>query len=286
MNILSLEHIYSIRELPSRYEYTCFSADFNGQLIIMGVKKISKKTFRYDIYHFNNEEIQKYTISTIKSFHHIQRLYDSWLLADARAEDEKVQNATIFDDYGTSIISFHLGDGIENLQVSENGDIWVGYFDEGVYGDTVGGSGLSCFNSNGEQVFDFSDFSLGKKDIPIIDDCYALNVVSNDDIYCYYYSDFPLLNLKNMRDYRVFNELIIQGSKAFAVWRDHILFGPTYNNDKVYLYSLRDKCTITYKPVNENGKILKDFEVVGRKSIMYLIDEKDIYRIDLRLLIK
>lgn len=252
----------------------------------MGVKKISEKTFRYDIYHFNNQEIHKYTISSVKSFHHIQRLNNNWLLVNGRAEDQKVQNATIFDDYGTSIISFHLGDGIENLQVSESGDIWVGYFDEGVYGDTVGGSGLNCFNSNGERVFDFSDFSRGKKDIPIIDDCYALNVVSNDEIYCYYYYDFPLFNLKNMRDYRVFNELIIQGSKAISVWGDNILFGPTYNNDNLHLYSLRDKSTITYKPVNENGEILKDFEVVGRNSIMYIIVENDIYRIDLRLLIK
>jgi hypothetical protein len=255
-------------------------------MIILGVKKISEKNFCYDIFQLNNQEIQKYTISSVKkSFRHIQRLKDGWLLADSRAKDENVQNATIFDDYGTSIISFHLGDGIENLQVSESGDIWVGYFDEGVYGHTIGGSGLSCFNSKGEQVFDFSNFSWGKKDIPLIDDCYALNVVSNDEIYCYYYSDFPLLNLKNMKDYRVFNKLKIQGSKAFAVWRDHILFGPTYNNDKIYSYSLRDKSTIAFKPVNENGKKLRDFDVVGRNSILYLIDEKDIYRTDLRLLI-
>ncbi|MGE7768890.1 hypothetical protein [Peribacillus sp. NPDC096540] len=289
MNKLHLEHIFSITELPNKYESTNLSADFKGQLIVMGVENLTERTFKYDIYHFNNHEIQKYTISPVrKLFNHIQRLNDGWLLAESRADDENVKNATIFDDYGNSIISFHLGDGIENLQVSENGDIWVGYFDEGVYGQTVGGSGLSCFNSKGKQVFDFTDFSWGKKDIPPIDDCYALNVVSNDEIYCYYYSDFPLLSIKNMNEYRIYNKLKIKGSNAFAVWQEQILFGPTYSNDKnfLYSYSLRDKSIITYKPVNRNGEILRQFNVIGRKSNLYLVDEKDVYGLDLKVLIK
>lgn len=285
---LEVEHFFSIAEFGKKYKYTHVSADYNGQLIVMGVEALTERNFKYDIYHFNNDQVQTYTISLVrKLFNHIQRINEGWLLADSRADDENIRNATIFDDYGNSMSSFHLGDGIENLQVSESGDIWVGYFDEGVYGQTVGESGLSCFNSKGKQIFTFTDFSMEKKDIPSIDDCYALNVVSNNEIYCYYYSDFPLLNIKNMSEYRIYNNFKIKGSNAFVVWKEQVLFGPTYSNDKLlYSYFLRDKSVTTYKPVNRSGEILRDFKVIGRKSKLYLVDERDIYGIDLKELIK
>ena len=48
---------------------------------------------------------------------------------------------------------------------------------------------------------------------------------------------------------------------------------------------MRDKSIITYNPLIGNGKNLREFSVIGRNSIMYFIDGKDIYRIDIRTLI-
>jgi len=32
--------------------------------------------------------------------------------------------------------SFHAGDGIQDVEAAGDGTIWVGYFDEGVFGGT------------------------------------------------------------------------------------------------------------------------------------------------------
>jgi len=46
---------------------------------------------------------------------------------------------------------FHAGDGVEDIQTTEDGRTWVSYFDEGVFGDTTPGqAGLVCLDSSGE----------------------------------------------------------------------------------------------------------------------------------------
>jgi hypothetical protein len=40
----------------------------------------------------------------------------------------------IYDAKGKLQREFLLGDGIEHVQIDRRGNIWVGYFDEGVYG--------------------------------------------------------------------------------------------------------------------------------------------------------
>jgi hypothetical protein len=50
---------------------------------------------------------------------------------DGTVED----NAHVFDPGGAHLRSFCLGDGIERIGVDGAGTIWVGYFDEGVFGN-------------------------------------------------------------------------------------------------------------------------------------------------------
>src|SRR5579871_4715470 len=70
---------------------------------------------------------------TYENYHHIQPLAQQhWLLVRARAADDGDRNAHIFDESAQHVRSFHAGDGIEDVQVSEDDQIWVSYFDEGV----------------------------------------------------------------------------------------------------------------------------------------------------------
>ena len=69
-----------------------------------------------------------------------------------------------------------LGDASKHLQTTPEGQIWVGYFDEGVYGGGIGSEGLVCFDSNGTSIFKYAEFAK-QHGLPFIDDCYTLNVV-------------------------------------------------------------------------------------------------------------
>jgi len=103
-----------------------------------------------------------------------------------------------YDSAGVLRQSLDLGNGIEDLQTEPNGRIWVSYFDEGVYGSGISTEGLVCFDGVGTPVFRFLEFAR-QNQLPHVDDCYALNVTANGDVWVNYYSDFPLVCLRDMR---------------------------------------------------------------------------------------
>lgn len=96
--------------------------------------------------------------------------------------------------------SFCIGDGVSSVQVDEFGRIWVGYFDEGVFGNfgwglpdsppPLGRAGLTCWSANGERLYEFEP----PDGCGPIDDCYALNVHEGAAWVCYY-SDFPIVSV-------------------------------------------------------------------------------------------
>jgi hypothetical protein len=75
------------------------------------------------------------------------------LLVSARCGEygeEGYDNARLYAANGSLRRTAHIGDGIEHLLSNMRGDVWVGYFDEGVFGN-VGrdGSGTRPFASSG-----------------------------------------------------------------------------------------------------------------------------------------
>jgi hypothetical protein len=114
-----------------------------------------------------------------------------WRREDGTAE----RNACVYDATGAHQRAFTLGDGIGQVQTTSDGSIWVGYFDEGVFGnygwnDPIGSSGIVVFDATGEQTWRFEP----RGDIPDISDCYALNVGNRETWTCYY-TDFPLVRV-------------------------------------------------------------------------------------------
>lgn len=108
-------------------------------------------------------------------------------------------NAFVLDQTGQVVASAVFGDGIEHLATTPSGQSWVGYFDEGVFGnlgwggpgpEPIGVTGLVRFDENLDLAWEFPD------DTPFdtIDDCYALNVAGEDAWACYY-SDFPVVRV-------------------------------------------------------------------------------------------
>ncbi|MDQ5966693.1 MAG: hypothetical protein QG625_2848 [Cyanobacteriota bacterium erpe_2018_sw_39hr_WHONDRS-SW48-000098_B_bin.30] len=127
-------------------------------------------------------------------FPRIQVFPDSSILVtDSRCAptvDGHTSNAVVFNQYGAILRRFTLGDAIEDVQISDSGEIWVSYFDEGIFGDGLGTSGLNCFDAKGKLIWRYQA-PVGFDDIS---DCYAINVAGSF-VYACYYTDFPVVQI-------------------------------------------------------------------------------------------
>lgn len=120
------------------------------------------------------------------------------------------RNARRYNPNGQLIDAYTLGDGIEHVQIDETDTIWVSYFDEGVFGNfgweqPMGSEGLIAYGINGQKLWGAGNYG--------IIDCYALNVVSSKEVNFYYYDDFFLVQLNEMKEtirYRVEGDNTIQ----------------------------------------------------------------------------
>ncbi len=156
-----------------------------------------------------------------------------WLLASTRVQANE-NNAMILSTNGKVTRSFALGDGIEHLRCSQDGTIWVGYFDEGVFGGSVGSGGLVHFDGYGQPLWAYNN---PQRDPSVyIDDCYALTQ-NGDEIWACFYSDFPILCLKSGKETVWTNN--VSGAKALAIDGAFILLAGGYESDATRLSLLR-----------------------------------------------
>jgi hypothetical protein len=122
---------------------------------------------------------------------HVQPFEDGWLLGDRRGG-----RANLHDRTGRFLRSITLGDASEDLQTTPDGRIWVSYFDEGVFGSDIGRHGVVCFDGEGNPLFKYADFAE-QAGLPLVSDCYAMNAAASGDVWLNYYTDFPLVHLRN-----------------------------------------------------------------------------------------
>jgi hypothetical protein len=80
-----------------------------------------------------------------------------------------------------------IGDAVEHLLTTPSGAIWVGYFDEGIFGTKPAAHGLVRFAPDLTI-----DWAYAQREMPRIDDCYALNVSGETASMCAY-SEFHMI---------------------------------------------------------------------------------------------
>lgn len=142
----------------------------------------------------------------------IDRLPDGrWVVVSARA-DAKDANAIILSPDGLPSHSFAAGDGIEHVRCAPDGSIWIGYFDEGIFGGTLGAGGIVRFNEKGQPLWAYNDEKRGGKSF--IDDCYAMTLAGNELWTCFY-SDFPIARIADGKETSWRNS--VSGAKALAI---------------------------------------------------------------------
>jgi hypothetical protein len=180
-----------------------------------------------------------------------------------------------------------LGDGIATVQATSEGVIWTSYFDEGVFGnfgwqDPIGASGLVAWDSAGNKVYEFQPGA----GLESICDCYALNVESDEDVWCYYYTEFPLVRLHCRRIHSSWR-IPVGGSDAFAVSEECALFrGVCEDRDTYQLFSLCPdsvaKLVAKIELRDQQGTKLVANRAVGRADSIHLTCKDCLYRVDVQ----
>jgi hypothetical protein len=177
---------------------------------------------------------------------HVQRFEEGWLLGERRGG-----RTTICDKRGAVRSTLDLGDASEDLQTTPDGLIWVSYFDEGVFGGGIGRQGLVCFNAVGDPVFKYGEFAE-QAALPMIADCYAMNVDGTDAVWLNYYTDFPLVQLSNFKLEQMWKTFGAVG-QAFAVRGNRLVH---VREDRLATRSLIEPVApdpVIVQAANENG---------------------------------
>ena len=173
-----------------------------------------------------------------------------------------------------------LGDGIEHVKVADDGSIWVGYFDEGVYGnrgwgaegpDPIGQWGIVQFSSDLDVLWEFPS-----SDDPI-DDCYALNV-AGDEVWACYYSSFDVARIRDGSMRQWGND--VTGATAMAVSGGAVALYGGYADDADRLAVGRlgaDRLDTTlFRLTMPDGRRLPhDARVVGRGTELHALVGSD-----------
>ena len=193
------------------------------------------------------------------------------------------KNGRLYSFDGKFERDFLLGDGIQDLQTTARGTIWTSFFDEGVIGnrgwhEPVGASGLVARSEDGEKIYQFSP----RGGLDIICCCYALNVAREDEVWCYYYTNFPLVKIQR-------GEIVahwgvpVKGADAFAVDKNYALFRGGYQQHDYHLLRLTESGAVEEKRLelrDENGAALKAELTIGQGDALYLLSGADVYRFD------
>lgn len=296
-------HLFDFDPILSGWNKISVSAGPSHDVIVLALKQppeyrdksgLSAKLFvdkpnNFRIHHltawgWNVIDLQE----TWQNLHYAQPLtQNQWIAVRARSAGNTDGNGHLYSAQGNLLKTIVLGDGIRDVQTTIKGQIWVGYFDEGIFGGTTfGQAGLACFDSGGALAFDFNSSTYLTSGM--ISDCYAFNTVSDSEIWLCPYTDFPIVQIKNKHISKQWDNNPVHGSDAFAVWKDRVLFAGGYSErGKLFIVSLyradgqellREECSAG----DENGDEVKFVSAFGRGSRLYLETDRSLYFLELQ----
>ena len=251
---------------------------------------------------YSGESVREVILSGMPLAHTtIQPMPDGRILVvGARARwhsDGPDHNAIIYGPDGNALTQATLGDGVAHVQTTPAGYVWVGYFDEGVYGNygwgepgapaPIGSSGLIRFSPDLSPDWHYgSNDDTGEDDI---DDCYALNVADETAWSCYY-SDFPVVRIRDGQVRGWPNS--VTGVNALVADGHHVALVGGYAADshRITAGTLHDEefaVTAEYELTLPDGSpVPATLAVIGRGPELHVITENIWYRIDLAEMIR
>ena len=150
-------------------------------------------------------------------------------------------NALVIDRTGGVVRRGCLGDGIQHLQVADDDTIWVGYFDEGIYGNFGwGGPGPTPLGAGGIAAWSPALAKVWELDPQegLVSDCYAFNV-SGEEVLACPYTDFPVVRIRD-RHPRVFPTRDVSGPSGILAAGDQVALLGTYRDPSLIVLGTVD----------------------------------------------
>lgn len=197
-----------------------------------------------------------------------------WIVASSRAGPGD-RNGCIYAPDGTEVAAIALGDGIESLLCATDGSIWVGYFDEGIFGSTSDGEptvstgGIVRFSGSGAVLWSYNNDLQGHG---FVADCYALTL-SGNDVWACCYAEFPIIRVRMHAITSWPNDMT--GAKAIAVDNDLVLLAGGYseNADRIAIVKLDGRTsrpirTIRFECAERDTASL----LQGRGAVLHLVN--------------
>jgi hypothetical protein len=221
---------------------------------------------------------------------------DRFLVAGARCRwhpDGPEPNAVAYDAGGQAASEHVLGDGIGELLATSSGQVWVGYFDEGIYGnygwghadteDPVGMYGIVRFSPALEPDWRLPRYTeIGPWDP--ISDCPALNV-DDTSVWACYDSDYPIVRIRDGKVRGWHNDVKGPAAMAAAGSRVALVGGGRANRDRLAVTGLgaeRAELAGEYRLVLPGGEALpQEIEVIGRGSRLHFLTGASWYQLDM-----
>jgi hypothetical protein len=171
--------------------------------------------------------------------------------------------------------------------VAEDGTIWTGYFDEGVYGNLgwgeagdplpLGAAGIVAWSAAFEKTWELNSSEVG------VVDCYALNVAP-DAVWACSYDDFPVIRIADGR-VQVHETQDVTGPSGIIVTRDRVgLVGLYQDPSQLIVGSLVDGAFTEPRRTNlwaPDGAPLPLARVHCRGSVVHFFANRDWYSFDL-----
>src|SRR5215471_13127218 len=225
------------------------------------------------------------------SFIHTQPLLDGFLVVGSRCRwtpKHVDQNALCFDCDGRLVQEATFGDGIESIGTTTSGLTWVGYFDEGVFGNfgwgtpgphPIGCHGINCFNAELQLV----THAPGKFEIV---DCYAMNVVG-ESVYACCYSDWRVRRIDPSGAQTTWTNTVTGARNLLVSGKMVALVGGYEERDRVVLGSLDEGSfrIATSGNVSLDGAPLPSSALlVARGHELHALVDHDWYRCELKRL--
>ena len=153
-------------------------------------------------------------------------------------------NARVLDADGRVLGRFMLGDGIEHVAIDAADRIWVGWFDQGMFGNNdwrvpgqewaPSSNGVACFADDGTLL----PLPTWPEEAGSIVDCYAMNAMGHGAWTCPY-KHFPLVHFVPGNPTHWWRNGVA-GPKAIAIDGSHALLAGGYGGEanRVALVSL------------------------------------------------
>ncbi|MDE3074926.1 MAG: hypothetical protein KGJ86_05810 [Chloroflexota bacterium] len=142
----------------------------------------------------------------------------------------------------------------------------MGYRNEGVFSDNaLAQAGLNCFDEHGDRTLRFDEFQA-RHSLPLMDDCYALNLASEKEVWVYWYSSFSLMRLIALELKDFVPTMPVVGAHAIAAREGLVVCAVSCEEgERISLVSIPALSTEVVVPVDERGERVRFRPGVGSR---------------------